>query len=81
MIACPTGGAEVAHQIVNTGTIIMHNPALSAVTDLETCEYPDSGKFSVVAGKARRAGCARFFAAPTMWIIMMARTSDQLTKP
>jgi uncharacterized cupin superfamily protein len=51
VIACPTGGAEVAHQIVNTGTIDMRYLAISNVAAIETCEYPDSGKISIVAGE------------------------------
>jgi uncharacterized cupin superfamily protein len=51
VIACPTGGPEVAHQIVNTGTTEMRYLSLSTVAEIETCEYPDSGKISVVAGK------------------------------
>jgi uncharacterized cupin superfamily protein len=51
VIACPTGGAEVAHQIVNTGDTVMRYLALSTVAAIESCEYPDSGKVSIVAGK------------------------------
>jgi uncharacterized cupin superfamily protein len=51
VIACPTGGADVAHQIVNTGSVDMRYLAVSNVAEIETCEYPDSGKISVVAGK------------------------------
>ena len=51
VIACPTGGAEVAHQIVNTGTTVMRYLAVSTVVDIETCEYPDSRKVSIVAGR------------------------------
>lgn len=50
VIACPTGGPEVAHQIVNTGQVEMRYLALSTVVDVEACEYPDSGKVLVVAG-------------------------------
>lgn len=50
VIACPTGGAEVAHQIVNTGRVDMRYLAVSNLVEIETCEYPDSGKISVVAG-------------------------------
>lgn len=49
-IACPTGGPEVAHQIVNTGTTDMRYLAVSTIADIEVCEYPDSGKVSAVAG-------------------------------
>jgi uncharacterized cupin superfamily protein len=51
VIACPTGGAEVAHQIVNTGSVDMRYLAISNLVEIETCEYPDSGKISIVAGE------------------------------
>lgn len=50
VIACPTGGAEVAHQIVNTGDVDMRYLAVSTLAAVEVCEYPDSGKISAVAG-------------------------------
>lgn len=49
VIACPTGGPEVAHQIINTGTTEMRYLALSNLEDVETCEYPDSMKIGVFA--------------------------------
>jgi uncharacterized cupin superfamily protein len=49
VIACPTGGPEVAHQIVNTGTTTMRYLALSTMADVEACEYPDSQKVLVYA--------------------------------
>jgi uncharacterized cupin superfamily protein len=51
IIACPTGGAEVAHQIVNTGTTDLRYLAVSTIAAVEICEYPDSGKISTVAGQ------------------------------
>ncbi len=51
VIACPTGGADVAHQIVNTGTTDLRYLAVSTIADVEACIYPDSGKVSVVAGE------------------------------
>ncbi len=51
IIACPTGGAEVAHQIVNTGATDLRYLAISTIAEVEACTYPDSGKVSVVAGK------------------------------
>jgi uncharacterized cupin superfamily protein len=51
VIACPTGGAEVAHQIINTGTAPLRYFALSNLVDLEACEYPDSQKVGITAGK------------------------------
>ncbi len=50
VIACPTGGPEVAHQIINTGTTVLRYLAVSTIADVEICEYPDSGKVSTVAG-------------------------------
>jgi uncharacterized cupin superfamily protein len=52
VIACPTGGPDTAHQIINTGASTMRYLALSAVADVEICEYPDSGKVGVFAGGA-----------------------------
>jgi uncharacterized cupin superfamily protein len=50
VLAAPTGGAEVAHQIVNTGSVPLKYLGISAnptVTDV--VEYPDSGKFAVTS--------------------------------
>jgi uncharacterized cupin superfamily protein len=47
VIACPVGGAEVAHQIINTGNTTLRYLALSNVQDVEVCEYPDSNKIGV----------------------------------
>ena len=49
VIACPTGGPEVAHQIVNTGAATLRYLAVSTRGDLDACEYPDSQKVIVVA--------------------------------
>jgi uncharacterized cupin superfamily protein len=46
----------VAHPIINTRTVPMRSLALSPRVEVETCEYPDSGKISIVAGE--RARCA-----------------------
>jgi uncharacterized cupin superfamily protein len=54
VIACPTGGAEVAHQIINTGTETMRYLALSSMVPVEVCEYPDSGKVGVYARECRK---------------------------
>lgn len=49
VVACPTGGPEVAHQIINTGSVTMRYLALSNLADVEVCEYPDSDKIGVTA--------------------------------
>lgn len=46
-IACPTGGPETAHQIINTGDMEMRYLSVSTMAPIEICEYPDSGKFGV----------------------------------
>jgi len=63
VIACPTGGAEVAHQIINTGASTMRYLSLSTIADLEACEYPDSDKVSVVSGKRGERGLRKIFRA------------------
>jgi uncharacterized cupin superfamily protein len=52
VIACPTGGADVAHQIINTGRTTMRYLSLSNVADVEICEYPDSNKVGISADAA-----------------------------
>lgn len=56
MVACPTGGPEVAHQIINTGRVTMRYLALSNQAELDVCEYPDSDKVGV---SARTPGAPR----------------------
>jgi len=65
VIACPTGGAEVAHQIINTGTTDMRYLALSTRADIDVCEYPDSQKVLVVAGDSDDQGLRKMFRAET----------------
>ena len=56
--AAPTGGAEVAHQIVNTGKTTLRYLGISAnPTGIgDVVEYPDSGKFGVSARFDRATG-------------------------
>jgi uncharacterized cupin superfamily protein len=61
VIACPTGGADVAHQIVNTGTATMRYLALSTKVGLEVCEYPDSQKILVSVRDRGRASLRKLF--------------------
>lgn len=63
VIACPTGGPEVAHQIINTGTTTMRYIALSNLVDMETCEYPDSNKVLIAAGRLGEKGLRKMFRA------------------
>jgi uncharacterized cupin superfamily protein len=52
VIACPAGGPETAHQLVNTGEAELRYLAISTMMSPEVCEYPDSGKFTVISGSA-----------------------------
>ncbi|MHA6204149.1 cupin domain-containing protein [Dyella soli] len=49
VIACPPGGPERAHQIINTGTVELRYLAVSTKETPEICEYPDTGKYAVMA--------------------------------
>lgn len=49
VIACPPGGPETAHQLSNTGTAELKVLAVSTTESPEICDYPDSGKFGVLA--------------------------------
>jgi len=55
-IACPPGGPETAHQIVNTGTKELKYLAVSTLLYPEICDYPDSGKFMVAEGQRDEHG-------------------------
>jgi uncharacterized cupin superfamily protein len=52
VIACPAGGAETAHQLVNTGADELRYLAISTMRAPDVCEYPDSGKVLAVCGAA-----------------------------
>lgn len=61
VVALPPGGPETAHQIINSGTEELRYLAVSTKLSPELAEYPDSGKFGVLAelppdadGKPRR---------------------------
>ena len=49
LVACPAGGPETAHQVVNSGREELRYLAVSTMTSPEVCGYPDSGKFGVMA--------------------------------
>lgn len=71
VIACPTGGAEVAHQIINTGTVELRYLAVSNLVDVEACEFPDSGKLMVVTGRPGEPG---------MWVVLRAGGARRLLR-
>lgn len=53
IIACPPGGRETAHQIVNTGKEELKYLGVSTMEWPEVCEYPDSGKVGVLGDDLR----------------------------
>jgi len=53
-VACPAGGREVAHQVINTGTTELKYLALSTMIPEEICEYPDSAKVGIFIHKKFR---------------------------
>jgi len=60
-IACPPGGPETAHQIVNTGNVELKYLAVSTLQYPEICDYPDSGKFLVAEGQRDAHGNVQGF--------------------
>jgi uncharacterized cupin superfamily protein len=56
VIACPPGGKETAHQIVNSGAAELKYLAVSTRLSPDIAEYPDSGKFGVLAEFPAEAG-------------------------
>jgi uncharacterized cupin superfamily protein len=52
-IACPPGGPDSAHQLVNTGTVELRYLAVSTRLYPELVEYPDSGKFATMHERGR----------------------------
>ena len=61
IIACPPGGPETAHQLVNTGERELKYLAVSTALSPEVCQYPDSGKFAAsVYGDSGKPGDWRF---------------------
>jgi len=52
-IACPPGGPDSAHQLVNTGSVELRYLAVSTRLYPELVEYPDSGKFATMHERGR----------------------------
>ena len=48
-VCCPAGGP--AHQFINSGTVALRYIAVSTMIDCDVWQYPDSGKFGVIAGR------------------------------
>jgi uncharacterized cupin superfamily protein len=63
VIACPTGGSDTAHQIINTGSTELRYLALSTLERVEVCEYPDSNKVGVYASEPGTSRLRRLYRA------------------
>src|SRR3984885_6857875 len=53
VIACPTGGPETAHQIVNDSDAELAYLSISTRLPVEVCEYPDSKKIGAFGSGLR----------------------------
>jgi len=49
-IACPTGGPDTAHQIINDSDAPLEFISVSTMMPAEVCEYPDSNKIGAFGG-------------------------------
>lgn len=58
-IACPPGGPDLAHQIINTGSQELRYLAVSTMVTPETVEYPDSGKVALISRQPAPDGSVR----------------------
>jgi uncharacterized cupin superfamily protein len=58
-IACPPGGQDLSHQIINTGTEELRYLAVSTMIYPEAVEYPDSGKVAVMSRQPQPDGTLR----------------------
>ena len=63
IIACPAGGKDVAHQIVNTSQADIKYLCLSTNEPYEICEYPDSNKIQSMVGEQGERELIRIFKA------------------
>jgi len=52
IIACPAGGKETAHQIINTSEEELRFLAVSTKLSPEIAEHPDTNRFGVLASLA-----------------------------
>lgn len=55
-ISCPSGDESTAHQITNTGNEELRYLAVSTKLTPEICQYPNTGKFGVIAEYGKTPG-------------------------
>ncbi|MBW8733004.1 MAG: cupin domain-containing protein [Asticcacaulis sp.] len=59
LVSCPPGGRDTAHQFINTGAVELKFLAISTREQIDLCDYPDTGKFAVLAEMAPEDGKPR----------------------
>jgi uncharacterized cupin superfamily protein len=72
LIACPPGGPDTAHQIINTSDGPLRYLSVSTMLPQEIVEYPDSGKVMMYA--YRKDGAAE----PTVTFRHRGRLGDKV---
>lgn len=73
VIACPPGGPETAHQIINSSESDLKYLAISTTISPEVAEYPDSDKVGVIMElDSHRDGM------PDFWRLMMKSESTNV---
>jgi uncharacterized cupin superfamily protein len=70
VIVCPAGGAEKAHQLINTSTGELRYLSISSSHLPEVTEYPDSGKFGVFSVMATET------TLPQRRLVFLGRTAS-----
>jgi uncharacterized cupin superfamily protein len=70
VIVCPAGGAERAHQLINTSTGELRYLSISSLELPEVAEYPDSGKFGVYSVMAAETS------PPGRRLVFLGRTAS-----
>lgn len=79
-VACPPGGREVAHQMINTGTTDLKYLALSTKIREEVCEYPDSDKVGIFIGDYENMEYRKLFRASQNLPYMDGENSEKLRR-
>ena len=73
VIACPPGGPETAHQIINSSDAELRYLAVSTNNSPEVAEYPDSDKYGVYIELDEVEN-----GRPKVWRLMMKSESTQV---
>jgi uncharacterized cupin superfamily protein len=77
-IACPPGGREVAHQMINTGKVDLKYLALSTKIREEIAEYPDSDKVGIFIGDYGDMEYRKLFKAGEDVLYLTGETAERL---